>query len=147
MANFVSGVIALVIGMVALGCAGAMSRRRSGLRLSFLVLGASSTIAALVLIYRAGGFPALAFVGSGLTVLIGGSVVMWYFVGLIASVDEALTPREPLPPTDFKFLHEQQSNPPSPQPRRRSLAERMGLTTAGQRIAKMGWMFRKPPQS
>jgi hypothetical protein len=130
--------------MIALGSAGATPKRKSGLRLSFLVLGVFSTVAALVLIYRAGGFPALAFVGSGLTVLIGAGVVIWYFVGLIASVDEALMPREPPPPTDFTILNQPRENRDSAAPIRRSLAERMGLKTARDRIAKMGWMFRKP---
>ena len=147
MTNFMLGVIALLIGMIALGSAGATPRRRSALRFSFLVLGAFSTVAALMLIYRAGGFSALAFVGCGLTVLIGASIVICYFVGLIGSIDEALTPREPPPPTDFSFLNHPRENPASSIPKRRSLAERMGLATAGQRIAKMGWMFRKPPQS
>ena len=147
MVNFASGLVALLIGMIALGSAGAMPRRRSALRLSFLVLSSFSTIAALLLIFRAGGFPALALVGSGLTVLIGVSVLIWYFVGLIASVNVALTPRESPPPTDFAFLNQPGENAASKSPKRRSLAERMGLKTAGERIAKMGWMFRKPPQS
>jgi hypothetical protein len=81
------------------------------------------------------------------TVLCGVGVVIWYFVGMIASVDEALTPRQPPRPTDFAFLQQPQENPASTKPKRRSLAQRMGLQTSAERIAKMTWMFRKPPQS
>ena len=146
LASLVGGLIALVTGMVTLGWGGATPRRRRGKRVSLLTLGAISTVAAVVLLHRIGGFEVLAMIGSVLTVLIGAGVVIWYFVGLITSVDEALTPRES-PPTDFQFLHQQQNNPTGTRSKRRSMAERMGLMTAGERIAKMRWMFRKPPQS
>jgi hypothetical protein len=145
MATLASGAIALVVGMLALGMCGATPRRRIGMRASLLVLGSFSTFAALAMLYRAGGFPALAIVGSGLTTLVGIGVVIWYFVAMIASVDEALTKREPLPPTDFAFLHQQASQPSPAQPKRPTMSQRMGLTMSRERIASMTWFFRKPP--
>jgi hypothetical protein len=147
MAQYVLAAIAMLIGMVALGAGGATARRRNATRWSLFALGAISTLASLVLLYRGGGFPMLAFVGSGLIVVTGAVVVGWYFVSMPMSLDDRTTSPESHALPDFSFLITQgnDANAQSPSPRRPSLATRILGTTAADRIARMrfltGWSF------
>jgi hypothetical protein len=101
--------IALLIGLVALGAAGATPRRHRWLQITLFALGAISTAAALILFYRAGGFEALAFVGSAMIVVTGIGVLAWYFLSFVGTADDALSTGNAPPPTpDFSFLHQSQ---------------------------------------
>jgi hypothetical protein len=148
MAEYLLALIAMLVGMLALGTGGATTRRHYTMRWSLVLLGAFSTIVSLVQFYRIGGFPLLAFVGSGLIVLMGAAVVGWYFVSMVASLDDRRRSAEPPPAPDFSFLSEQEINDndkaatPSV---RLSLTRRILGSTAADRIAGMrfltGWSF------
>ena len=89
----------------------------------------------------------LAFVGSGLTVLIGVGVVGGYLVSMVASMDKPRPVRPTTSTPDFSFLaSERKDGDARPSTAKRaSLTRRILGSTAADRIAKMrfltGWSF------
>lgn len=152
MFEFLLGTICLIVGMVAIGTAGAMRKQhaRGGWRFGIAGVGMFSAIAAVVLIARSGGIAGIILVSSALTVLIGVGVLIWYLVLMVSSLDEALTPRQPPATPDFQFLQEE-GPPVQATSGKRSSRIKQGFKRAQERIAKMeflnGWSFmRRPPQ-
>jgi hypothetical protein len=144
MAELVLATIAMLVGVSALAAGGTTARRWRMRRWSFFTLGGFSSVASFVLFYRVGGFEMLAFVGSGLTVLIGVGVVCCFLVSMVASLDKAPQRPSTKPAPDFSFLtNERKEADAAPSSTHRSsLARRILGSTSADRIAKMRFLTR-----
>jgi len=145
MTTLLLGLIALTIGLVALGLIGFHPRRQVGMRISLRVLGVSSTIAGIAFLIQVGGIllPVANLVG--LVILLPSLFVLvhliWSAIQFIDSLDKEPKARVLAPRPDLSILNEMEdAQEPQPGRRRSFHSRRTRRSAARERMAKIEFL-------